>query len=252
MIRRAAAGVVVLGVVVGLGCSGDGEPSAEAVVEAEELAESVLLTVGDLPGAGWVVSEWPPSASEGNEAVQLVPPEEATAAPWAEACGMAERSSEGAEIAEGLLATRGRNFMAFESARGGGVLGVLVSAVVFESSEDADRALDDRAASYAISGLSDERCREAVAAEVGIDSFDFKQEDLTDGLNDSVAFRHTASYTTGDDMESSVMETHLFVRGRVMGMYVILGGNESAREVDHAGLLAAFEARVGVAAHGGG
>lgn len=244
-VRRGFA-VVVLGVVAVLGCSGDSEPSAEAIAAAEELALAALLTVGDLPGLGWEVSEvgWPEAAVEDGEVVRRVPPEEATPAPWAEACGMVEQLSEEAEPAEGTLAMRARNFVTFESTRGGDALGVLVSAVVFESAEEAEAALERRARSLAIPGLSDEGCREAIAAELGIDSFDFSQEELPDRLDDSIAFLQTSRYTTRDDTDSSVTETHLFVRGRVMGSYVILGGRESPREIDHEGLLAAFESRV--------
>lgn len=228
------------------GCSDDGEPSAEAVAEAVELALAALLTEGDLPGAGWEVSEFglPASEAGGSEVARLVPREEATPAAWAEACGMVEQLSEEAEPAEGWLAMRARNFIAFESARSGEVLGVLVSAIVFESSDDAEAALERRVESYAISGLSDEGCREAIAAELGVDTFDFSQEKLTGGLDDSITLLQSARYTIAESTDSSVTQTHLFVRGRVMGMYVILGGDEWSREIDHQALLEAFESRV--------
>lgn len=248
-----AMGVIALGVVVGLGCS-DGEPSAEAIAEAEGLAEAALLTEEDLPGLGWEVSEvgWPAAASEGNEVVQLVAQEEATPAPWMKVCGMAEQLSEEDKLPEGWLAMRARNFIAFESARSGEMLGVLVSAIVFESADDADVALEQRIESSVIPGLSAGGCREAIAAELGIDAFDSSVEKLTGGLDDSITLLQTSIYTMAESTDTSVTETHLFVRGRVMGSYVILGSYEWSREIDHEGLLAVFEARVVAAAHGGG
>jgi hypothetical protein len=244
--RGALLALMVIVAIAVLGCSDDSEPSPEAVAEAEELALAALLTEGDLPGIGWEVSEvgWPAEDAGGNDEVRLVPQEEATPAAWAEVCGMPEQATDGWETAEGQLVMRARNFIAFESLQGGGLLGLLVSVVVFESSDDAEAALDRRAASLAIPGLSDERCREAIAAEIGVDSFDFRQEELTDGLDDSIALLQTSVYTKSDETNRSVTETHLFVRGRVMGSYVILGGDESPREIDHGKLLAVFESRV--------
>lgn len=234
--------VVVVAAVLFFGCS-DGEPSAEAIAEAEELALAALLTEGDLPEGDWEVVEF------GLETAQeAIPP--ANSIGWPREC---EESRPQAETPDGVIALQVRTFSIAgaveEGAAGSSRAGLGLTVMVFEDSEALERATSEQGngdeSQYALS----EACLDARAA-AGVTS-ESRSETPRYELPDANANRTTTLFATPTLSNESTMETHFFVRGRIIASYMAFGDDEP-REIDHQGLLEAFEARVVEAAHGGG
>jgi hypothetical protein len=217
--------VGLAGVVVG--CSDDGEPSVEAIAEAEELALAALLTGADLPAGDWVVEE-----------MDLLEVDSYTPDPadWPEVCG--EEPDWPSWDEDGVLVARGRGFMLGESSEA--AFSTMV--MVFESVEELDRLMERRA-EEADRQVTDE-CTEALEARDTTQGFDSRDEEPLYELPDATGIRRISIFTTSGLTTEVTMEIHSFARGRVMAMYSIVGSDESPREIDHQGLLEAFEARV--------
>lgn len=228
MIRRAAV-VVVLGVVLGLGCS-DG---VDAVFEAEELAAAALLTEGDLPPGNWVVVEL--------DTEQL---QDAAPGPGAESpdeCGTRSESA----LYEQALTVRARNLIA-GGPQGGDAMtadrrGVGMIVGVFESEEALSQAIDVEGAVVAWRWLSEE-CQETLGERAAALGFETRIEEPRYGLRDARGVRSTTVVSTRTGTSEMTIETHYLVRGRVLGIYSAINGDSGG--VDHQGLLEAFEARV--------
>jgi hypothetical protein len=239
--------VVVGALLVGLagvvvGCSDGGEPSAEAIAAAEELALAALLREGDLPAGDWELIE------SGLEEMQSAMPDRS--AYWPSECGEVPTET---WYEDDLLALRTLNVVPVggdESVAGrANVTSILMTVMVFENAETLERLLDE--ASEDAEERYDDECTEALEAQRAAQSFESRTEDAQYGLPDSNGIRTSIVMRSTGEMQTTT-ETHFFVRGRVQATYVIIESDDSSREIDHQGLLEAFEARVVAAAHDGG
>lgn len=230
-VRRLLAVVAAFGVVMGLGCS-DGGPSAEAVAEAEELAEAALLTEGDLPAGDWVVEEL------NLQEVDSFTPDPAD---WPEECGE-EPVWEIWDEEEALVA-RGRRFML----GGSSDRALWTTVTVFESVGKFERMME-RKTEEAEERRFTEECTTVLKARDASEGFESRSEEPRYGLRDVSGTRRISTFVTPSGATTEVMsERHVFVRGRVVAMYMIIESDESPREIDHQRLLEAFESRVVVA-----
>ena len=243
MARRAVAVEVVAVVAVvaaGLGCSGESEAErAAAVLEPEAVAESALLSVGDLPSGDWVVED------SGLEEFEQSTPDWSG---WPEACGPAPTEP---WYGDDVLALRGRSFTAVDSGDEGAASSqepsIEMIVLVFEHAKEAEALLKER--DEQARQQPSEECQDALDAQSGARSFGSLEEEPHYTLSDETA-RRTSIVNRSTGAIVVTTETHSFQRGRVLALYLIIGSDEVPRGIDHQAVLEAFEARV--AAHGGG
>ena len=223
--------VVLVGAV--LGCSDDGDAvRAAAGLEPEVVAESALLSVGDLPSGDWNIEEqWRPEPREAQPEEVEEPAE----------CGSARTNllnHEGVLTGVGrILSTYGAGDDEASSVR---APAFQTSVMVFDGSTPLEEFHGEFVESQ--ERWDSEECQDALDAQ-GIERFYPRVEEPRYGLPDSNGTRVSFS-SSSSPTNRTASEIHTFVRGRVFATYVIIEAGDLPPEFDPQALLEAFAARV--------